>query len=68
MGGCLSMEPDMIPIPVPPDGFEEPLSGYEYIPLDLYIVAVEIQKPNQKINKSTVFISNTNPLDDSIFT
>lgn len=61
MGLCCSSQEELIYIPEPPNGFdEEPPPGYEYIPLEEYIVAVEINvKPKAK---HTHFSLNYDPM------
>ena len=66
MGGCWSLE-TIIQIPIPPDGIQEPLEGFEYIPLEEYIVAVEI-KTEKQIYKPIVLFTNKDPYSESIFT
>jgi hypothetical protein len=64
----MDLEEDRIYIPEPPDGNMIPLPGYEYIPLEEYIVAVEIRKPKQKMYTSTGFSLNQDPFNESVFT
>lgn len=66
MGICWSTD-SLILIPVPPDGDEEPLPGYEYVPLEEYIVAIEI-KTEKQTNKPDFLLLNQNPWNESIFT
>lgn len=66
MGACWSFEPNLA-IPVPPEyeGERAP-EGYEFIPLDEYIFAVEIK--NKRIIKPSDFSLNYDPWDDQVFT
>jgi hypothetical protein len=61
--GCFEKEP--YSIPVPPDGIMEPLPGFEYIPLESYIVAVNFES-EQRIYIPAALPSN--PWNQSVFT
>ncbi len=66
MGGCWSFELTLA-IPVPP-GYagEEPPEGYDFIPLEECIVAVEIK--NQRMIKPSDFSLNYDPWNERVFT
>ncbi len=66
MGGCWSLEQPLA-IPAPPgyEGEEAP-EGYEFIPLEEFIVAVEIK--NKRIIKSSDFSGTYDPWNDQVFT
>ena len=69
MGGCWSFQ-EPIYVPVPPGGWEEPPPpGFEYVPLDEYIVAIEI-RTNNTVTRQYGFSKKKekDPWNDTIFT
>lgn len=67
MGNCWSPGPDLIGIPMPAEESDEPPPGYEYIPLDKYIMAIEINQ-NQRSVYGQKGVSFNDPWNDSVFT
>lgn len=67
MGVCWSST-TVLQIPVPPSNEEEPPPGYEYIPLESYIMAIELEPNHQNLYTNSGGQIFKNPWNESIFT